>query len=99
MQFLGPGEFGPRTATIEIERGEAELGKGMAGEVGLGKENQAGNASGRGKHMPQGLPDDMQLELGCDLVAKRAQANFAGQKFGGATESVDQPFRSAHHEE
>ena len=52
-----------RAAAVQIDRGVACLGEGVATEVRLGEEEHAGHAAGRGEGVPRGGGDGVKAEL------------------------------------
>src|SRR6185503_3140902 len=93
-QPLGPRPLPGRPAAIEVEGGEAALREGVAGQVGLGQDQHAGDPSLAREHVPDGLAHRVQPQLVDDTGEQLAQV-LARAKLGWITPvGVHDPLRA-----
>src|SRR5262245_50797892 len=70
-QPVPPGPVLARPAAVQVEGGEAALGEGVAGQVGLGQEEQAGDPALPREDAPERLARRAQAQLLHDLAEER----------------------------
>ena len=63
--------FGPRNTAKEIQAKRIVFWKGVAGDVGLGEQAEAGDAASPGELMPLRLADGPQLHAANHAMEKR----------------------------
>src|SRR5258705_13646532 len=97
MQVRRPGPFGARSATIEIDRGQAVFRVGVTSQMRFRKERHSGNASRRWKAVPDDFADNLQVQLADCSLKNGLQQLEATQGFGVATVSIYEPFSADDH--
>jgi len=73
------------------------LGIGVAGQVRLGEDDEAGDAAGRRKDVEPRLSDGMEVEVVDDSVEERAQDRGIRQRIRRTARGVDEPLRADFH--
>jgi len=68
----------------------------VASDVRLREQAEAGDAAGAGKLMPLRFADGPQLHAANHAMEKGFDRAKVAQRFGGATEGLDDPLDSAH---
>jgi hypothetical protein len=86
-----------RSATVEIEGGDAVFGEGVHRQMRFRQKEQRRNAAGRGKLMPLTFTDDEKAEFLDYLAAKSAQNRRIGEFIALAADCIDKPFGSDIH--
>ena len=87
-----PGPRWGRSAMIEIEGREATLGERVQGQMGLGEQDEAGNASRFPEHVPHRFAKRMELELRDEALDQRGQVTVRSEPRRGAAERIDDVF-------
>jgi len=101
LEGLSPWPMRDGAAAVQIEGRHPDLRIRMARQMGLTEQVQSGHPSSfAGERMPYRFPDDVQLQLPNDRIAKGSQCFQFAQPLWDAVERVDHPFatdrRSIH---